>query len=72
MPQKSEGSIDLSSTDYDFSQENSNFKEKLRIEFWHAVCEDQATPLSDEDFADLNAAGEAMLHLLEKKRGNSE
>lgn len=72
MPQRSECSIDLSSTDYDFSQENSNFKEKLRREFCHTVCQGQVTPLSDEDFADLNAAGETMLHHLEKKRGNSE
>ena len=71
MSRKPDGLINLSSADYDFSKDNKNFKERLRRKFLCAASQGQMTPLSDDDFDGLYAAGDGAPHSSVKKGGNT-
>ena len=71
MSQKSDCPFDSSRADYDFTEENQDFKEHLHKEFLRAASQGQMTPLSDDDFVGLYAAGDGAPHSSVKKGGNT-
>lgn len=58
MSPKPDGLMDRSSTDCDFSEDNKNFKERLRKKFLYAAGQGQAAPLLDDALGGLSAAGD--------------